>query len=252
MRADESSRTPRLRIGELAELAGTTTRAIRHYHSIGLLNEPERDDSGYRRYGPEHLVRLVRIRRLRTLDMPLDKIAAHLSGAADEYGDLQASLRSLAGDIGRQIEELQALRQRVLDLASTKVAAPAELWQAALRTNELLDDDGSLPAGEQAAVDLLDALHPGGIEGLIEQSSGLLGDPTLAKRLEPLLERFRTLPEDESAIDELAREVAPLFPRSEAAPPVEVETMDRLMGQRFTRAQRRFLRRLRELLEAQG
>jgi DNA-binding transcriptional MerR regulator len=249
MRAKESSGTPRLRIGELAELAGTTTRAVRHYHSIGLLREPERDESGYRRYGPEHVVRLVRIRRLRALEMPLEQIAAHLSGASDERGDLRASLRSLAADIGRQIEELQTLRQRVLDLASAKVAAPAALWQDALRTHGVLDDEGTLPAGEQAAVDLLDALHPNGIDGLIEQSSPMLSDPRLAKRLEPLLERFQVLPDDDAAIEQLAREVAPLFPRSENATPVDVETMDKLLGHRFTRAQRRFLRRLRWLLE---
>jgi DNA-binding transcriptional MerR regulator len=249
MGTDESARVPSLRIGQLAELAGTTTRAVRYYHSIGLLKEPERDDSGYRRYGPEHLVVLVRIRRLRTLDMPLEQIAAHVSGAADEPGDLRASLRSLAEDIGRQMEDLEALRQKVLDLAATGVAGPPEVWETALRTRGLLDDAGTLPAGEHAAVNLVDALHPGGIQEVVEQSSSLLGDPTFLERLKPLLERFRTLPDDESAIEDLAREVAPLFPRSGNAPPVDVETMDKLLGSRFTDGQRRFLHRLRQLLE---
>jgi DNA-binding transcriptional MerR regulator len=35
-----------LTIGDLARLAGTT---VRHYHAIGLLDEPPRDESGYRR-----------------------------------------------------------------------------------------------------------------------------------------------------------------------------------------------------------
>lgn len=251
MRADESSRKPRLRIGELAALAGTTPRAIRHYHSIGLLTEPERDESGYRRYGPEQFVRLVRIRRLRTLDMPLEQIAAHLSGPSDDHGDLQASLRSLAGDIGRQIEELRALRENVLDLASSDVATPAEVWQGALRAHGLLGDAAALPDGERAAVDLIDALHPEGVRAVIEQSSSLLRDPALPDRLRPLLERFRTLPDDDAAIEDLAREAAPLFPHSGNAPPVDVETMDRLLGDRFTEAQRHFLHRLRELIETE-
>jgi hypothetical protein len=40
-----------LTIGQLAAYAGVTVRAVRHYHQIGLLPEPERDASGYRRYG---------------------------------------------------------------------------------------------------------------------------------------------------------------------------------------------------------
>jgi DNA-binding transcriptional MerR regulator len=229
-----------LRIGELAELAGTTTRAVRHYHAIGLLAEPARDESGYRRYGAEHLVRLVRIRRLRALDMPLERIAAHLAGTP---GDLDASLRSLADDLGRQIEELQALRARVLALAaSNALAAPAERWREALGVP-------ALPAGEQEAVALLDALHPQGVEGLLAQSSALLAGPGLPGRVGPLLERFREVPDDEAAVEELAAGLAALLPRPErAAPPVDLETMEKLLGDRFTPPQRRVLRRLRELL----
>ncbi len=44
-----------------ASLAGVTVRTIRHYHQIDLLAEPPRDANGYRRYGVQHLVRLLRI-----------------------------------------------------------------------------------------------------------------------------------------------------------------------------------------------
>lgn len=182
--------------------------------------------------------------------MPLERIETQLSGAAE--GDLRASLHSLVEDIGRQIDELQALRRKVLELASTSLATPTAVWQATLRTHGLLDDTSPLPADEQAAVDLIDALHPDGIQGVVEQSSSLLGDPLLPERLKPLLERFRMLPDDESAIEDLAREVAPLFPHAGNAPPVDVETMDKLLGSHFTAAQRLFLHRLRQLLEAQG
>ena len=40
-----------LTIGQLASYTGVTVRAVRHYHQIGLLPEPDRDASGYRRYG---------------------------------------------------------------------------------------------------------------------------------------------------------------------------------------------------------
>ena len=44
---------------ELAELAGTTIKAVRHYHEHGLLEEPRRAVNGYKQYGAGHLVRLL-------------------------------------------------------------------------------------------------------------------------------------------------------------------------------------------------
>src|SRR5699024_6571469 len=53
-----------LRSRDLAELAGTTPRALRHYHRSGLLPEVPRDPNGYRRYSIRVLVTLLRIRQL--------------------------------------------------------------------------------------------------------------------------------------------------------------------------------------------
>ena len=47
---------------ELAKLAGVTVRTLRHYHAIGLLDEPPRQANGYRDYRPEDLLRVLRIR----------------------------------------------------------------------------------------------------------------------------------------------------------------------------------------------
>jgi DNA-binding transcriptional MerR regulator len=63
-----------LTIGQLASYAGVTTRAVRHYHQIGLLPEPERDAFGYRSYDAAAVVRLIR--RLST------RIAVRVEGAA--------------------------------------------------------------------------------------------------------------------------------------------------------------------------
>jgi AraC-like DNA-binding protein len=49
---------------EIAELAGTSLRAVRHYHEVGLLAEPERRANGYKQYGVAHLIRVLRIKRL--------------------------------------------------------------------------------------------------------------------------------------------------------------------------------------------
>ena len=60
-----------LTIGRLASYAGVTIRAVRHYHHIGLLPEPERDASGYRTYDAAAVVRLIRIRTLSEAGVPL-------------------------------------------------------------------------------------------------------------------------------------------------------------------------------------
>ena len=220
-----------MRIGELAALAGTTTRAIRHYHSIGLLTEPERDDSGYRRYGAIDLVRVIRIRRLRALEMPLEQIAAQLTGSIDADADVAGALRALAHDIARRITELRALHTRVLDLAASNTFGDsAETWSTALRERGLLDHRAELPDRERPAVDLLDALHPGGIAGVVEQASGLMSDRERLDQLRPLLLRFSELPEDEA----LAEAIANVVPRPEgAAPPVDPNAMEALIGDRL-------------------
>jgi DNA-binding transcriptional MerR regulator len=51
-------------IGQAAAFAGVTIKTVRHYHKLGLVDEPDRDSSGYRRYGSDDLLRLVQVRAL--------------------------------------------------------------------------------------------------------------------------------------------------------------------------------------------
>ena len=60
---------------QLADLAGTTVKAVRHYHKVGLLDEPERLSNGYKQYQVAHLIRLLQIVRLSELGVPLAQIA---------------------------------------------------------------------------------------------------------------------------------------------------------------------------------
>jgi len=69
-----------MRIGELASLVGISTRAIRHYHDIGLLPEPARTANGYREYSLRDAVELARVRRLTELGLSLDEVGAGLAG----------------------------------------------------------------------------------------------------------------------------------------------------------------------------
>lgn len=51
-------------IGQLARYAGVSIETIRVYHDKGLLPEPDRDASGYRRYGAKDAIELIKIRTL--------------------------------------------------------------------------------------------------------------------------------------------------------------------------------------------
>jgi DNA-binding transcriptional MerR regulator len=91
---------------QIADLAGTTVRAVRHYHEVGLLPEPERHANGYKQYGVAHLVRVVRIKRLTDLGFSLSQISAMED--ADEYPEQE--LRTLDAELAETIERLQRVR----------------------------------------------------------------------------------------------------------------------------------------------
>ena len=64
-------------VGELAELAGVSTRTLRYYDEIGLL-VPERRENGYRIYGSTQVDRLQEILFFRELGVPAGEIKALL------------------------------------------------------------------------------------------------------------------------------------------------------------------------------
>ncbi|MBU3863548.1 MerR family transcriptional regulator [Streptomyces sp. 4503] len=94
---------------EIAELAGTSLRAVRHYHEVGLLDEPVRRANGYKQYGVAHLVRLLRIKRLVDLGFSLSQIAE--MGDADDHPE--EALRALDAELAATIERLQRARMEL-------------------------------------------------------------------------------------------------------------------------------------------
>ncbi|KUL44473.1 MerR family transcriptional regulator [Streptomyces sp. NRRL F-4489] len=103
-----------MRIGELAGIAGVSTRTIRHYHHLGLLPEPERRANGYREYGLRDAVALARVRRLTELGLGLEEVRDVL---ADDAGrELREVLTELDADLARQEEALRERRARLADL----------------------------------------------------------------------------------------------------------------------------------------
>jgi DNA-binding transcriptional MerR regulator len=116
---------------EVADLAGTTVNTVRHYHRIGLLEQPTRLSNGYKQYQVAHLVRLLQIRRLRDLGVPLDQIE-QVGFGTDSPAD---ALRAIDADLTSSIERLQRARAEVraiLDGASV-TGVPAGFENVASR-----------------------------------------------------------------------------------------------------------------------
>lgn len=104
-----------LTISQLASYAGVTVRAVRHYHAKGLLPEPERDHSGYRRYGAAAVVELIRIRTLADAGVPLSRVRELLSANDDEFA---AAVDHIDRRLRAEIRERERHRQRIAQLAA--------------------------------------------------------------------------------------------------------------------------------------
>ena len=107
-----------MRIGELAQQAGTNPKAVRFYESAGLLPTPPRESNGYRSYTAADMERLRLLVGLRSLDLPLDRAgelavlcaAGHCERVSTELRELIAQQRI---EIGYRVDELAHLDERL-------------------------------------------------------------------------------------------------------------------------------------------
>ncbi|MFE0903463.1 MerR family transcriptional regulator [Streptomyces rochei] len=160
------------KIGDAAAFAGTTPRAIRHYHAIGLLPEPERGNDDRRRYGYDDMIRLLWIRRMADAEISLDDIRAGFEGATgieQSLARLEESLVSKAAAIEAQRAAVHRLREvgSPLGLLSPLVSGrlhalpPGSLRPADLDTLLVTERTfGSLGAAVQANRFIVLATHP--------------------------------------------------------------------------------------------
>ncbi|GAA2304310.1 MerR family transcriptional regulator [Streptomyces violaceusniger] len=145
-----------LTIGELASYAGVTVRAVRHYHAKGLLPEPERDHSGYRRYGADAVVELIRIRTLAEAGVPLARVRELLRAGEEEF---DAAVAEIDQRLRAEIRERQRHRERIARLAAGDgLALPLEVVEFLDRLRALgvderivrVERDGWIPLAAHA------------------------------------------------------------------------------------------------------
>ncbi len=114
-----------LTIGQLAAHVGVTVRAIRHYHQRGLLAEPARDASGYRRYDAQAVVDLIRIKTLSDAGVPLAHTEELLNAQPEEFAGAIAQIDQA---LREKIRDLTQSRRRLAELAGgERLFLPAEI-----------------------------------------------------------------------------------------------------------------------------
>jgi len=64
------------RIGELVRMFGITSRTVRFYEELGLIESMDRDGSEHRRYSERNVIRIKRIQQLKDYGLTLSEISA--------------------------------------------------------------------------------------------------------------------------------------------------------------------------------
>jgi DNA-binding transcriptional MerR regulator len=127
-----------LRIGQLAEMTGTSADSIRHYERLGLLPAPGRTEGGYRLFPHAALDRVRLIRGAVRVGFSLRQLATFLQQREAGYAPcrrVRAAAAQILDGVDQQIAELQAsrdmlrtmLRQWDAQLAKTPSNQPARL-----------------------------------------------------------------------------------------------------------------------------
>jgi DNA-binding transcriptional MerR regulator len=203
-----------LTISQLAAYADVTVRAVRHYHQIGLLPEPERDASGYRRYGARAVVSLIKIRTLANAGVPLSHIGRMLEADPPAFAEAVQRIDTRLRD---EIERLEISRKQIAQLAAgDSLTLPPEVIAYLDRLREIGASERMVD-GERDGWILVAARWPDHIPEVIAAKHAQLEDPQLVRLYRILSELLESDAVDASLAEEAADIMAGLFERAYAA-----------------------------------
>ena len=203
-----------LTIGQLAAYAGVTVRAVRHYHQIGLLPEPERDASGYRRYGATAVVSLIKIRTLASASVPLSQIGQMLEADAPAFAEAVQRIDSHLRD---EIERLEASRKQISQLAAgDSLALPPEVISYLDRLREIGASERMVEAERDGWI-LVAARWPDRIREWMPGKFAELDDPRLVRLYRVLSEVLESDAGDDLRLEEAADIMAGLLEQAYAS-----------------------------------
>lgn len=210
-----------LTIGQLARHTGVPAKTVRFYHSIGLLPEPVRDASGYRRYTAADAIGLIKVRALAEAGVPLVQIPVLLEAGP---GERAAALQRIDRDLARQVCRLEATRARLRTLAGPQPQLPVGVADYL----DLLAQVGLSPqwiAMERDLWVLAFATHP-------QSAAAMLADQHQAKTLPEVqqiyrdYDRARDLDPDDPRLEELAERILQVTRDRYAGQPPPAPPMD--------------------------
>jgi DNA-binding transcriptional MerR regulator len=198
-------------------------RAVRHYHQIGLLPEPERDASGYRRYGATAVVSLIKIRTLANAGVPLAAIGQMLEADAPAFAE---AVRRIDSHLRDEIERLETSRKQIAQLAAgDSLALPSEVISYLDRLREIGASE-RMVAAERDAWILVTAHWPDRIREVMAGKLAELDDPQLVRLYRLGSEILETGTADDPRLQEAADIMAGLL--EQAYTPGETNTGDDL------------------------
>jgi DNA-binding transcriptional MerR regulator len=243
-----------LTIGRLASYAGVTIRAVRHYHQIGLLPEPERDHSGYRTYDAAAVVRLIRIRTLAEAGVPLARVRELLDADPETFA---AATAEIDRQLRTQIRALQEHRRRIAQLGSgDSLALPIEVVDYLDRLRAIGAPEAIIEPERDAWI-LMAARYPETVPVLMADKVAQLANPKIV-RLYQLIGRIAENWHDEDLLRQAADLMSELLEQAAASGELDWQgehTPDaafiRLMDS-FADASHPAVPRLRELIAERG
>lgn len=165
-----------LTIGQLAAHVGVTTRAVRHYHQRGLLAEPDRDASGYRRYDAQAVVDLIRIKTLSDAGVPLARVKALIHASPDVFSDAVAQIDEA---LKKKIRDLTQHRRRIANLAAgggERLFLPAEIVNMLDQLREIGVSERTVQIERDAWI-LVVALSPEVVPDWVREKTAVMADP---------------------------------------------------------------------------
>lgn len=240
-----------MQVKDVAALAETTVRAVRHYHAIGLLPIPP-TRGRYRDYDVSHVARVSRIRWLQGSGLTLAQVAAVLADEPPSPGPGQASPHPEVAGRQRALDELTAsltlVEQQLSDLtgqrdrlrtlvaalergdslsplppvvaayyARLEAAAPDERVRLAVRGEREFLELAVLRGEVPAEVELLFSVGPAEQQATLDAFVTALGADLTDEEVEELAE---------ANVARIATRLGDRGPRVAAA--VDAETVDRL------------------------
>ncbi len=190
-----------LSIGRLAEYVGVTPRAIRHYHALGLLPEPERTASGYRSYGGQDVVDLQRIKVLTDAGVPLARVRELMDAGPSA---LTEAVAELDAELSARIAKLRQTRRSLAALAKggEPFLAP-ELAAMHAQMRAMGVSERTLAADRDGWI-LVQVLYPDLIAVWVSAQSAMLDDPEY-RELYLLTDQAFDWPAEDPRIEELAQ-----------------------------------------------